>query len=109
MEKDLKADYCIEIDFEKSSKNPSRVFHTMYELIETFEFADRSLVQSIDSKIEPILMLEDIEIESIKTWLRNILTAIDDDALKNMDWRPIQSTLDWNFMKGYSLLFYYRI
>jgi len=28
---------------------------------------------------------------------------------KNMDWRPIQSTLDWNFMKGYSLLFYYRI
>ncbi len=88
MEKNLKADYCIEIDFEKNSKNPSRVFHTMYGLIETFEFADRSLVQSIDSKIEPILILEDIEIGSIKTWLRNILTAIDDDALKNLDWRP---------------------
>lgn len=28
---------------------------------------------------------------------------------KNKNWKPNNSTLNWNFMKGYSLLFYYRI
>ena len=27
---------------------------------------------------------------------------------KNQNWKPDQSTLKWNLMKGYSLLFFYR-
>jgi len=88
MTKPLKADYCIEIQFEKGSKDPSRIFRTMHEMIETFHEFDRSLVRAIDSNIEPILILEDIESGSIKSWLSNILEAIDDDALKNLDWKP---------------------
>ncbi len=88
MTKPPKADYCIEIQFERGSKNPARVFRTMQELIETFHEFDRSLVRSIDSNIEPVLILEDIEAGSIKSWLSNLLEAVDDDALKNIDWKP---------------------
>lgn len=88
MTKPAKADYCIEIQFEKGSRDPARVFRTMQEMIETFHEFDRSLVKAIDSSIEPVLILEDIESGSIRSWLSNILEAVDDDALKNIDWKP---------------------
>ena len=88
MAKPPQAEYCIEINFEKGTTNPSRIFRSMSELIDTFHIIDQSLVKCIASQIDPVLVLEDIEIGSIKTWLRNVLNVIDDDALKGLDWRP---------------------
>lgn len=88
MPKEMKADFCIEIDFEKGTESPSRVFRAMTELIEAFQAIDTDLVQSIDAKIEPVAIIEDIEAGSIKAWLGYILRAADDDALKNLDWKP---------------------
>jgi len=82
------ADFCIEIDFQRGSDSPSRVFRAMSALIDTFQSIDRQLVQSVDVKIEPVLILEDIEAGSLRAWLRNTLQAIDDEALKKMDWKP---------------------
>ncbi|OQY72380.1 MAG: hypothetical protein B6D44_10160 [Ignavibacteriales bacterium UTCHB2] len=86
-----KADFCIEIDFEKGSESPSRVFRTMTELIETFQSIDKALVESVDSKIEPVVIIEDIETGSLKTWLGYklvyLLEEIDDDVLKSVDWK----------------------
>lgn len=86
---DTKADFFIEIDYKKDSENPSRVFRAMTELIETFQFLDRMLIKSIDVKIEPIMLLEDIETGSVKTWLNTVLKRIPDDAVYHMDWKPI--------------------
>lgn len=88
MPKPPNADYCLEIRFEKGSRDPGRVFRAMQELIDAFQELDRSLVKSIDSNIEPILILEDIEAGSIRSWLSNVLEAVDDDAIKNLDWKP---------------------
>lgn len=87
--KNLKADFCIEIDFDKNSENPSRIFQSMSNLIDTFQDIDGILIKSIDSKLETSLMLEDIEAGSLKTWLINTLNVVDDDALKNIDWKPL--------------------
>ncbi|MFC1729500.1 hypothetical protein ACFL6I_04095 [candidate division KSB1 bacterium] len=88
MNQEMKADFCIEIDFEKGSENPSRIFKAMTELIESFEKFDADLVKSIDAKIQPVVIIEDIEAGSIKSWLSNSLKAVDDEALKNIDWKP---------------------
>ncbi len=56
----ITADFCIEIDFKKDSESPTRVFRTMSDLIDAFHAFDIDLVKSIDSKIEPVMMLEDI-------------------------------------------------
>ncbi len=87
-EKKPKADFCIAVDFEKDSSDPARVFRTISGLIESFSGFDRELAKSIHVKIEPVLLLEDVEIGSIKVWLKNCLECIDDEALKNLDWRP---------------------
>lgn len=79
----------IEIDFEKGTESPSRVFKAMSELIETFEGLDRELVQSIDPHIEIVAMIEDIEIGSLRAWLKNKLEAINEEDLRNFEWRKI--------------------
>lgn len=85
----VKADFALEIQFEKNSGNPSRVFRTMSELIDTMQFLDQTLIKSIDSKIEPVMLLEDIEAHSIKAWLATVVRVIPDEALYKFDWKPI--------------------
>ena len=46
------------------------------------------LVRSVDSNITPLMMLEDVEVGSLKVWLRNALQSTDDQALKDLDWKP---------------------
>ncbi|MBV6473963.1 MAG: hypothetical protein JPMHGGIA_02261 [Saprospiraceae bacterium] len=75
----------IEIDFNKNTPNPSRIFKSMASIIEAFEELDKNLVNHIDSKIDTILVLEDIEKGSLKSVLRNIISGIPDDALKDLD------------------------
>jgi len=82
------ADFCIQVDFQKDSPNPARVFRTLTNLIERFETLDQELVHSINANIKPILLLEDIEAGSLKAWLKALLEEVDDDALKNLDWKP---------------------
>ena len=86
--KDLTADFCITIDFKKESEAPSRIFRSLSHLIDSFHSFDLDLLQSIDAKIEPIILLEDIETGSIKTWLKYALTEVEDEALKQLDWKP---------------------
>jgi len=84
-----RADFAFEIDFVKGVGPASRVFAATHEFIKACEALDAELVQSIDSAIETVLVLEDIQEGSIKTWLRNALSAVDDDGLKTLDWKPL--------------------
>jgi len=83
------ADFAVYIDFDRESGKPQRVFRALDGLISAFEKLDRALVGSIDPSIEPVLMLEDIEGGSIKCWLRDKLKATEDQALYELDWKPL--------------------
>lgn len=87
--KDIKPDFCIEIQYTKESEDPSRIFRTMSGLIDSCQSLDRHLIKTIDINLEPVLMLEDIEIGSLKTWLSNRIKQIPDDSLYELDWRPL--------------------
>jgi hypothetical protein len=82
-------DFGIQIDFDRESHDPARIFRTMSGLISSFQQLDHSLVESIDISIEPVLLLEDVEAGSIKVWLREQIEGIEDDALKSGDWKKI--------------------
>ncbi len=83
-----KADFAFSIDFERGVGSASRVFAATHDFIKACEKLDKELLQAIDSNIETVMVLEDIEVGSIKTWLKNVLTASDDQALKDLDWKP---------------------
>jgi hypothetical protein len=82
-----KADFCIQIDFEKHTANPSRIFKAMTELIEAFEALDNHLVESIHPEIEPVAIIEDVDAGSLRAWLSYTLRSADDEALKSGDWK----------------------
>lgn len=82
------ADFAFYIDYKRDTGSASRVFAATHDFIKTCERLDKELLQSIDSNIETVMVLEDIEAASLKTWLKNALTATDDQALKDLDWRP---------------------
>ena len=82
------ADFAFYIDYKKGQGSPSRVFSAMNNFIVACEAIDRELVSCVDSRIETVMLLEDIEAASLKVWLRNLLNATDDQALKDLDWKP---------------------
>ncbi len=82
------ADFSVTIDFKKGEGNPRRVFDAASLLIAGFEQIDDLAIDTIDTRIEPLLVLEDVEAGSIKVWLKNVLTAADDQAIKELDWKP---------------------
>ncbi len=55
------SDFCITIDYEKGFGSPSRVFRAMSDLIDALQETDRNLIRSIDGKLEPLLLLEDVD------------------------------------------------
>lgn len=84
-----KADFAFCIDFKKGEGSASRVFSATHEFIKACEHLDRKLITSIDANIETVMVLEDIEAVSLKTWLHSVVTTADDEALKNLDWKPL--------------------
>jgi len=82
------ADFAIYIDFEKGRGSPTRVFRAADLMIRALQNLDKTLCGAIDSHIEPIMLLEDLETGSIKAWLKNALQSTDDQALKDLDWKP---------------------
>jgi hypothetical protein len=81
------SEYILKIDFEKGSEHPERVFKAMSEMISALHFIDKNLINSFVVKIEPKLILEDIETGSLKARIRSLLNLVDDDALKELDWK----------------------
>jgi len=57
----MKSDFCVIIDFEKGSENPSRVFQTMTDLISAFQKFDSNLIKGLDAQLEPSILLEDFK------------------------------------------------
>ena len=86
--KSPQADFAFYIDFDKSKGSASRVFKATHDFIKACEKFDKSLLGSIDNSIETVLMIEDIEAASLKTWFRNALNSTDDQALKELNWKP---------------------
>lgn len=83
------ASFALVIDFQKGTSNPQRVFQAADAMIRALQDMDHTLCVSVDSHIEPIMLLEDIEAGSIKAWLGNQLKRADDEGLKTLDWKPL--------------------
>ena len=90
--KKTKGDYCIRIDFERGSERPARVFNAMAGLIDVFQAIDADLAKSVSARIEPVLVLQEVEAGSIKTWLSSVIKSVDDEALKEGDWKKVVGT-----------------
>ncbi len=82
-------DFGFTIDFKKGQGNPKRIFDTASALIDAFESFDKAVIVSIGGRIEPTMVLDDVQSGSLKVMLRNLLLSVDDEALKSGDLKRI--------------------
>lgn len=81
--------FVLKIDYEKDSPRPSRVFRAMSEMIEGFQSLDNNLIQAFPIKVTPVLLLEDIQVGSLRTIIKNVLTGVEDEVIKNLEWKKM--------------------
>jgi hypothetical protein len=83
------AEFYVEIDYDKGTTDPGRVFRAMAGAIAGIEAMDDALVSAISGKIGSQLVLDDIEVSSIRAKLSTFLKSIDEEGLKDLDWKKI--------------------
>lgn len=83
------ADFELRAVFDKKSRDPQRVFQTLSELIPVLQELDHLLLQSIDPEFEAELILDDIEIGSIRTILKTFIKSLPDEGLLDLDYKRI--------------------
>lgn len=81
-DKQLAGDYCIEIDYERDSLRPERIFSAMANLLSSFQQFDNSLSGSLSADVQAVLILRDIQSGSVRVWINNQIKIID-KALSN--------------------------
>jgi hypothetical protein len=76
------ADFSFRIVFKKGQGNPRRIFDAASELIDGFERLDEAVAGSVDVKLQPTMVLEDIKAGSIRVLLSSLLKNVDDEGLR---------------------------
>jgi hypothetical protein len=81
------AEFSFKIDFARGHGDPRRIFDAASLLIEGFSELDETLAASMHSQLETRTVLQDIQPGSLRVILRTILTDIDDQALKDGEYK----------------------
>lgn len=81
--------FCIELDYDRNEGNPARVFQTITDLVRTMDGLDADLINCLDSRFGAKLVLQDIEVGSVRSWFRSVLENIDDEDLRDLKWKRI--------------------
>jgi hypothetical protein len=79
----------IQVDYEPGTPDPGRVFRSLAELIDAFTSIDRDLARAVSMSVHAEVLLERVEAGSVRAFIRTVLQQLDDDALKNLEWRPL--------------------
>jgi len=83
----IRGDFGVTIDFAKGQSDPVKIFEALAEMLEGLRRFDDVIIGSIDPHLETAMVLQEVEANSITAWVRNRLRQVDDDALKQFDWK----------------------
>ena len=67
--------------------DPRRIFDAASALVDAFELMDQALANVLDSKLKTLMVLEDVDSGSLKVWLKNLLSGIPDESIKDLEWK----------------------
>lgn len=75
------------IDYEPGKSEALHVLQIAMHLIEGLDALDHALLSSIDTSLEPVSILNDVQHSSLKMMLARALKKIPDDALGSLEWK----------------------
>ncbi|MGE8723337.1 hypothetical protein ACO2KH_18255 [Leptospira terpstrae] len=75
--------YPVRIEYDPETEGPSRLFHSLGELIESFKKSDEILAASIGAEIKVKQYLKSVEDGSIIAWIKNKIEIPDQNTLSH--------------------------
>jgi len=98
----IEGEIALVIDYVAGESEALSVLAGAMKLIESLDKLDHCLLSSIDTTLEPVSILNDVQHSSLKILLARALRKIPDDAIGNLEWKKWVGSL---LVKGkYSLL-----
>lgn len=85
MKKEIVSKYEIKLEFDPKTENPSRLFNSFAELIDSVSQLDEVISKSVNTAISSKIYLDDIEKGSLIAKLWNELTISEDDKLDDLN------------------------
>lgn len=76
------------IDYTPGKTPALNVLQAAMSIVESIDRLDSVLLSSIDSSLEPVSVLNDIQHSSLKMLLARVLRNVPDDLVANLDWKP---------------------
>lgn len=83
MPTEIKSSFEIKLEFDKNTENPSRLFYSFAEMIDSVNNLDLVIAKTINSTISSKIILDDIEKGSILAKLWNELVISEDGKIDN--------------------------
>lgn len=76
------------IDYAPGKTPAISVLQAAMGMIEALDRLDSVLLSSIDSNLEPVSVLNDVQHSSLKMLLARVLHNVPDELVSNLDWKP---------------------
>jgi len=83
----IEGEIALVIDYTPGKSEALGVLAGAMRLIESLDKLDHCLLSSIDSALEPVSILNDVQHSSLKVLLARALRKIPDEHLKSLDWK----------------------
>lgn len=83
----IEGEVALIIDYVPGKSEALPVLQSAMRLIEGLDALDHALLSSINTSLEPVSILNDVQHSSLKMLLKRALKAIPDDAIANLEWK----------------------
>lgn len=81
--------FVFKIEFKRGDGDPRRVFDSASSFIDALQSLDGVIFPIFDNAITSSILLEDVTAGSIRVKIATVLRSIDEDALKEGDWKRL--------------------
>lgn len=81
--------FSLTISYDPLVESPGRLLRSTANFVDAFGSLDSAFASAIDPNIETAIALLGIEQGSIKAWLASLVRSVDDEALKDLDWKKL--------------------
>lgn len=83
----VEGEIALTVDYVAGQASAIAVLSGATQMIAAFDMLDRALLSSVDTELEPVSILNDVQHSSLKILLARALRRIPDDSLASGDWK----------------------
>jgi hypothetical protein len=97
----VEGEVALVIQYDQGKAHALDVLHGTMQLIEAIDGLDKTLLSGVDTSLEPVSILNDVEHSSLKLLLSRAIRSVPDDAINSLEWKKFVGSL---LVKGKNLL-----